>query len=103
MLTNDQSMKSALCDAIKGLSGSVIRANYSHDDSYYTDVTIAKETFANFFEAGMHYKTQPTMYIKEVFPTAYEVFKQMLFDSLKSTDSFEKAIDQTIFSPKIIV
>ncbi len=78
----DQGDKNGISDLLKGLSDGDIRGPYGHDDDYYNMSHIENEAFAHFFEAGMCTDSTKLDYIKEVFPTAYDEFHQMLVDDL---------------------
>ena len=72
------------------LSDFEIQPHFGHSEDYYTDENIAAEAFANFFDAGMSYKSNKLLYIMEIFPNAYELFENMLWDDIQNMNSVEK-------------
>jgi uncharacterized protein YukE len=70
--------KSGVSDIMNGLSNGKCCGRWAHDSSYYSDDSIANESFAHFFEAGMEASPEKLNYIKEVFPSAYEEFIKMV-------------------------
>jgi hypothetical protein len=80
-LWTDGDMKAGVSDIIRGLSGEEI-GKWGHEMKYYNKGSIAKEAFANFFEAGMSDTSVKLDYIKEVFPNAYENYMKMINDAL---------------------
>lgn len=70
--------KSGVSDIMNGLSNGKCCGKWSHNNSYYNDDSIANESFAHFFEAGMEVSPEKLNYIKEVFPSAYKEFMKMV-------------------------
>lgn len=81
-LNIDAGDKNGISDLITGLSDGDIYGPYRHDADYYNMSYIENEAFAHFFEAGMCTDSTKLDFIKEVFPTAYDEFHQMLVDDL---------------------
>ncbi|MDD6328495.1 MAG: hypothetical protein PUA62_08615 [Lachnospiraceae bacterium] len=83
-LMDDKDMKNGVSDILCGLSDGKVCGAWCHESDYYTDSSIENEAFAHFFEAGMYDDPVKLEYIKEMFPTAYEEYQQMIIDDLES-------------------
>lgn len=87
-LWSDEDMTSAVSDIIMALTDRKAGGKYGHDS--LSEAELEREAFADFFDAGMSYKTKKLEYVKEIFPNAYEVFEQMLWDDIQNMNSVEK-------------
>ena len=83
-LYTDPNMKNGISDIICGITNDRASGRWSHADSYYNDASISKEAFAHFFEASMASDPTKLDYIREMFPTAYAEYQQMIQDELNS-------------------
>jgi len=81
-LWEDPNMKNGISDLINGLTGGEACGRWRHYLDYYNSGSICREAFAHFFEAGMSHESTKLDYIREMFPSAYEEFQQMLIDEL---------------------
>lgn len=81
-LWEDEDLKNGLSDLVIGLTDGKASGKWGHDQSYYDSKSIASEAFAHFFESGMRADSTKLDYVKELFPTAYAEFQQMLIDEL---------------------
>ena len=81
-LYEDGDMKNGVSDIVRGITGGDASGAWGHSDGYYDEGSIAREAFAHFFEAGMSHDPTKLEYIREMFPSAYEEFQQMIQDEL---------------------
>lgn len=82
-LLEDGDMKNGISDLVNGLTDGNAHGRWGHwDDGYYNSSSIPREAFAHFFEAGMASDPAKLEYIKEIFPTAYAEYQQMITDEL---------------------
>lgn len=81
-LWTDADMKNGISDLVNGLTDGDACGRWGHDSNYYDSSSIPHEAFAHFFEAGMAADPAKLDYIKEMFPTAYAEFQQMIQDEL---------------------
>ena len=81
-LWDDPNMKNGISDLVIGITSGNAGGRWSHKSDYYNSQSIPREAFAHFFEAGMCADPTKLDYIREIFPTAYEEFQQMLQDEL---------------------
>ncbi|MBR4040395.1 MAG: hypothetical protein IKJ11_09925 [Clostridia bacterium] len=84
-LWEDADLKNGLSDICGGLTANQCSGAYGHDDSYWTGKQqhgipdkVNNEAFAHFFESSMRTDGTKVEYIKEIFPNAYEEFKEIV-------------------------
>lgn len=83
-LMQDPNMKNGVSDLVNGLTEGRSCGRWGHDDDYYDSKSIPREAFAHFFEAGMCSDPTKLNYIREIFPSAYREFQDMIEDELDS-------------------
>ncbi|MBE6922609.1 MAG: hypothetical protein E7465_05425 [Ruminococcaceae bacterium] len=81
-LWDDPNMKNGISDLVTGLTEGNAGGRWAHDSDYYDSESIPNEAFAHFFEAGMCSDPTKLEYIREIFPTAYAEFQEMIQDEL---------------------
>ena len=88
-LWEDSDNKNGISDLCGGLTGNECVGRWLHDDSYWSGKTehgvpdkVNNEAFAHFFEASMSTDSTKLDYIKEIFPNAYDEFKNIVRDNL---------------------
>lgn len=69
----------SISDIISGITKGECKGGYGHEGSYWNDSThLPREAFAHFFEATARNDSSKLQKIKDIFPTAYAEFLNML-------------------------